>query len=141
MTPKLNNINMVTGAQAPSQQFTRQQIYTKGYQYTVASGSGNQFNPNLGGKARFLWGICLFSEAANANDLDIISLTINSEVIIDKVLWNTYNPQNTSGNASKRDQFFALPRLLSGADSVEIAYNSVNAHKINIVFYLSDERP
>lgn len=137
----IKNINMVTGATAPAQNFTRQQIYTKGYQYTVGSGSGNAFNPNLGGKARFLWGICLFSEAANANDLDLFSLTINSEVICDKVLWNTYNPQQASGNVTKKDQFFALPRLLSGSDSVEINYNSINAHKINIVFYLSDERP
>jgi hypothetical protein len=138
---QLNNINMQTGAMTAAQAYTNQQIYTKGYQYTVAIGTGNNFNPNLGGKARFLWGICLFSEVANANDLDLFSLTINSEVICDKVLWNTYNPQQLSGNVNKNNQFFALPRLLSGADSVEINYNSINAHKINVVFYLSDVRP
>lgn len=142
MTPReLNKINMGTSPQSAAQDFTRKQIYTKGFTYNVEAGAGNIFNPNLGGKARFLYGICVYSEDKFQNDLDLFSLTINSEVIADKVIWVTYNPQQATGNVDKAEQFFALPRLLSGSDSVEILYNSDQAHKLNIVFYLSDVRP
>lgn len=141
MIPNIKKFNAVTGPQSESQTFTNKQIYSKGFTYSVVSGPGNNFSPNLGGKARFLYGVLLFVEAPNANDLDTFSLTINSEVAIDKVLVSAYNPQIIGGNIFKTDQFFALPRLMSGSDSIQLNYDSINVHKIHAVFYLSDVRP
>jgi hypothetical protein len=143
MIPENNirNLSMVNGNQSKGQEFTNKQLYTRGFTYNVVSGPGNNFAPNLGGKARFLHGITIYSESNNAGDFDLFSLTINSEVIVDKVLWLNYNGQGPSGNIFKTDQFYALPRMLSGSDSVQLNYDSVNVHKIHIVFYLSDVRP
>ena len=141
MRPNIRNFNTSKGIQSESQNFTNKQLYSKGFTFNVVSGPGNNFAPNLGGKARFLYGITIYSEANNFNDFDLFSLTINSEVVIDKVLWNNYNGQGPSGNIFKTDQFYSLPRILSGADSVQLNYDSVNTHKIHIVFYLSDVRP
>lgn len=141
MRPHINKINTSTGNQQEIQAFTNKQIYSKGFEYNVVPGAGNEFSPNLGGKARFLYGIGVYNEMNNIADLDKLSLTLNSEVIVDKVLWMAYNPQGASGNIFKTDQFFALPRILSGSDAVQINWESINAHKVNIVFYLSDVRP
>lgn len=124
------------------QNFTNQQLYTKGFEYNVQAGTANQFTPQLGGKARFLWGIMVFiNEQVNWVDPDTMSLVVNSEQIIDKVIWWAYNGQSNTGNVFKERQYFPLPRFLSGADSVELTWSAINAHKINIVFYLSDVNP
>lgn len=141
MRPNINKINTSTSNQKEIQEFTNKQLYSKGFEYNVVTGAGNEFSPNLGGKARFLYGICVYSEMNNGGDLDKLSLTLNSEVIIDKVIWWSYNGQGQQGNIFKTDQFFALPRILSGSDSVQLNWESINAHKINVVFYLSDVRP
>jgi hypothetical protein len=119
------------------QDFIKGQIYSKGFEFGAQPGP-NTFNPNLGGAARRLFGLILFTENNNIFDPDLISLTINNEVIIDNVVWWAYNPQGPSGNIFKQAQYFELPRPMSGSDSVAIQYQSVNAHKIYPVFYLSD---
>ena len=121
------------------QNFTNAQIYTKGFDFNTTAGTSNTFPIQLGGKARKLHGITVYSETANVNDLDKISLVINSEQIINNVIWWAYNPQGQAGNIFKDAQYFAIPRKLSGADDCQFVVDSVNAHKIFIVFYLSDK--
>lgn len=119
------------------QKFNNQAVYTKGFTQGLQSGSSNLFNLQLGGKPRRLFGIILSVPNANQNDDDIISLTINSEIIIDKVIWKAYSPSNVH-NAFKTEQYFEIPRGLSGSDTVEMAVNAVNAHNLFIVFYLAN---
>ena len=126
------------GNQKNLQAFNNASIYTKGFAFTSQAGTVNQESINLGGKARFLHGICVYSDMANGADKDILSLVINSEQIIDNVIWWNYNPQGQSGNIFKERQFFPLQRKLSGADSTSVSLKTANAHDWFIVFFLSD---
>lgn len=121
------------------QNFNNRQIYTKGFSFTSQAGTENQESPILGGKARFLHGITVFNNSANITDEDVLSLTLNEELIISKVIWWAYNPQGAVGNIFKREQYFPLPRPLSGSDSLTTLYKTANAHNYYIVFYLSDK--
>ncbi|RTK97622.1 MAG: hypothetical protein EKK64_01035 [Neisseriaceae bacterium] len=121
------------------QDFNKGQIYTKGFEYQTEANTTNEFPIQLGGKARKLWGVTFFVEPNNVQDTDIVSLNINSEQLINNVIWWAYNPQGAVGNIFKDSQFFALPRNLSGADDTQLVWKSLNAHKIYVVFYLSDK--
>lgn len=120
------------------QQFNNASIYTKGFNFTSQANTVNSESINLGGKARFLHGICVYGDMNFGADQDILSLVINSEQLIDKVIWWSYNPQGQSGNIFKERQFFPLQRKLSGADSTTITLETQNAHTWHVVFYLSD---
>ncbi len=126
------------GNQIANQNFTNAQIYTKGFDFNTTAGTPDTFPIQLGGKARKLHGIVVFNEQNNVIDADKISLVINSEQIINNVIWWAYNPQGQAGNIFKDGQYFAIPRKLSGADDCQFVVDAVNAHKIFIVFYLSD---
>lgn len=134
LVPKINTFNFDN--QDAVQDFNQRQIYTKGFQFNPQTGV-NEFPCVLGGKARVLHGICVYSELPADND--IVSLNINSELVVDNVLWKTYNPEGQSGNIYKSDQYFKLTRSLSGSDSVQLNWNALNAKKIWIVFYLSNK--
>lgn len=121
------------------QEFNKGQIYTKGFEFNTQAGTTNEFAIQLGGKARKLWGVNFFVEPNNIQDDDKVSLNINSEQLINNVIWWAYNPQGAAGNIFKDSQFFALPRNLSGADDTQLVWQSSNAHKIYVVFYLSDK--
>lgn len=123
---------------AELQNFTNKQIYTKGFEYSTQAGTPNNFPIVLGGKCRKLHGINFFCDINSQTEEDKIGLVINQEQIINDVVWWAYNPQQFSGNVQKGNQFFALPRQLSGQDSVELNVASATSHKIFIVFYLSD---
>jgi hypothetical protein len=127
-----NNLNDI----AAIQKFNNAAIYTVGFNDTTAIGNSNSYSPKLGGKCRRLWGINIFYPTANLNDADIINLTINSEQILQNTIWKAYNP--TSGNPYKNEQFFFLPRALSGSDSIELKINAIAAHEFQVVFYLSN---
>ena len=126
------------GNQKQIQNFNNQSIYTKGFNFTTQPNTTNEESINLGGKARFLHGIVVFFDPNFGNDQDLLSLVINSEQLIDNVIWQAYNPQGAFGNIFKERQFFPLQRKLSGADSTSISLKSVNSHNWYVVFYLSD---
>lgn len=119
--------------------FVQRQIYTKGFSYKSQAGVTNSEAPQLGGKARFLHGVCFYGDFNFPIDRDIWSLTVNQEIIVDKVIWWNYNPQGQAGNFFKTEQFFALPRPLSGSDSVMSQLTTINSHDYDIVFFLSDK--
>jgi len=119
------------------QNFNNGQIYTKGFNFNTQAGT-NEFPIVLGGKARKLHGVCFYVDQANVGDPDITSLVLNSEQLIDKVIWWNYNPQGAAGNLFKQEQYFGIPRALGGSDSCQLIWNAINAHKIYIVFFLSN---
>lgn len=119
------------------QDYNNAQVYTKGFRFTTQAGVNNPFNIQLGGKCRKIHGVIFFVPTANVNDDDIISLTINQELVIDNVNWKAYSPA-TSGNTFKPNQFYELRRALSGSDTVDLQVNSVNAHNVFPIFYLSN---
>lgn len=129
-----NNFDNIKTIQA----FNNASIYTKGFSFTSQAGTDNKENINLGGKARFLHGICVYFDMNYGAEQDKLSLLINSEQLIDNVIWWNYNPQGQSGNIFKERQFFPLQRKLSGSDSTELTLKSVKAHDYHIVFFLSD---
>ena len=143
MKPKINKPHGINqndfGDVDKIQSFNKAQIYTKGFEYNTTAGTPSNFAPQLGGKARKLHGIVVFSDPNNITDADKMSLVLNSEQLINNVVWWAYNPQGAVGNIFKEGQFFSLPRPLSGADDVQIQWEAINAHKVYIVFYLSDK--
>jgi len=134
--PKLNFDNLQNQKQL--QDFYRKSIYTKGYSYTTQAGATIAPDISLGGEARKLFGIGVYSNIGNVTDEDRISLLINQEQIIDDVIWWAYNPQPSVGNIANRDQYFSIIRPLSGSDTVKFSVTAANAHKGYIVFYLSN---
>jgi hypothetical protein len=118
------------------QTYIKAQIYMKGY--TQGVNAGNNANlaniTSLGGSARKLFGIAIWVSQANVADDDTFSLKINNETIIDSVYWRTFNPQFNL----KLDQFFPLPRPLSGSDTLVMSWTAINAKTIYPIFYLSD---
>lgn len=136
--PKMINQNNF-GNQKNLQDFNNRQIYTKGFSFNSQANTTNEESIQLGGKARFLHGVCFYGDFNFAGDRDIWSLVINSEQVIDNVIWWNYNPQGQAGNIFKTDQFFGTPRPLSGADSVQSILKTLNAHPYDVVFFLSDK--
>jgi hypothetical protein len=134
--PKINESN--GSNQKEIQAFNNRQVYSKGFDFTTQAGVNGSFPCVLGGSARRLFGINLFTQDGSDALPDLVSLTINKEKIIDNVVWWSYNPANTKGNTNKPEQYYALPRSLGGSDSILLNWNSTIAHKIFIVFYLAD---
>lgn len=120
-------------------EFIRSQIYVIGQEFSPAAASTQDFNCKLGGKVRWLHGINLFLPQINLGDEDKFSLTVNNEVLIDKTIWWAYTPGGALfANIRSGDDYFKLPRPMSGNDTVTLNYQSVNAHKIYINFYCSE---
>lgn len=120
------------------QDFNNHQVYSKGFDFTTQANVNGNFNCVLGGSARRLFGITLFTQDTFDGLGDLVSLTINKEKIIDNVIWWSYNPASTKGNANKPNQFYAIPRSLGGSDTILLNWLSTAAHKVYIVFYLAD---
>jgi hypothetical protein len=125
-------------SQKDIQNFNNRQIYTKGFTFQTQAGNGNDFPVKLNGKARQLYGITIYYPQANIADEDIISLSINEENVITEAIWWNFNPQGAAGNIFKREAYFPLKRALSGTDTIQLQVNSVAAHKIYPVFWMSN---
>jgi len=124
----LDNQNMV-------QKFNRKSIYTIGFTYNTSAGGTIEPQPNLGGRARFLHGIVITIPDANKNDVEEISLNINSEQVIKTVPVQSYLP---NVNSYKEAQFYYLGKILTGADTTDLLIKATNTHSFGITFYLSD---
>lgn len=133
----LPNINS-EGNHKNVQEFNNRQIYSKGFTFNTQANTDNNFDIQLSGSARRLYGIVLFVEGNNQNDEDIISLQINEESVITNVVWFAYSPIGNGGNIFKREFFFPVSRSLSGTDTISLIWKSANAHKVYPVFYVSN---
>lgn len=133
MRPTQNNRNLDN--QNVVQKFNKKSIYTIGFTYNTSAGGTMEQQPNLGGRARFLHGIVITIPAANVNDVEEISLQINSEQVIKTAPVQAYLP---NVNIFKEAQFYFLGKILTGADTADLLVKATNAHSFGITFYLSD---
>lgn len=133
--PRLNQTNF--GNIVDLQKFNNAQVYTKGFTLGGNAGVVTKFNLDLGGMARKIHGIVVLVPIANSNDDSFISLNINQELIIDDVNVRAYIP-SSNGNPFKPNQYYALPRALSGSDTVILSINSFAANNYFLTFYLSN---
>lgn len=119
--------------------WTNKQLYQKGTPYGVQAGIANDIDIKLSGTARFFWGLAVYMDLNFLNEMDTISLSINEDKVLDKVIWWNLNPQGAVGNIFKGEQFFYLPRLLYGTDSVVLTWNAISAKNVNIVCWTSND--
>jgi len=126
------------------QNYVKSQIYVKGF--TIALGAGanpNAGNIQLGGQARFLYGIALYGGnvgSAAYPQADTFSMTINNEVIFDTV--SCYSISPLTNPRGIQDMYFPIPRPLSGSDTVQLSVTAVGALAATYwVFYLSNYAP
>jgi hypothetical protein len=101
----------------------------------------NEFPIVLNGNARQLYGITLFVDVNFMQDADIINLSINEENVITNVVWWNFTPSGGGpmpGNNFKKHAFFPIHRSLSGNDSIQLVWRSLNAHKIYPIFWISN---
>ena len=128
--------NMDKATMQEQQAYNRRQLYEKGFTVNAIANQTVEQPLQLGGSPRKFWGIIIFVPTANVNDDDVISLSVNEEIIIDKVNWKTYSPAS-SGNTFKPGEYYTLKRALSGNDSVLFTIKSINTHPVYITTYLS----
>lgn len=128
--------NFKNSNQSEIQAFNKSQIYFKGFNFGLSAGANEIANVNLGGACRRLYGITVYVQSDKTGDDDLFSLQINQEQIIDRVLWRSFCPTLVGNNSGS--QFFAIPRPLTGSDTVNIVWNATTAKKVYINFYLSN---
>lgn len=109
----------------------KKQKRCKGFQFSIATGS-NTFDIQLSGTARLLLGFLLlppdFSDPTATPDS--MTLTVNNEIVIDQVKPFLFS------NYSMDDEYYFIPRPLSGTDEIKINFqNSAAAQTWWMVVY------
>jgi hypothetical protein len=145
---KLENVMQGLNApQFPGQQvkgMTIEQIRTlvkkqnriKGYNFSVATGTQN-FNLQLSGTARILLGLSLIprnpgSDVAVTGFQDVTGVTfkVNNEIIIENL------DPNFLGNFFTNEEYYYLPRPLSGTDEITISFTNPGAtENVSLAIY------
>jgi len=119
----------------------KRQKRIKGYSFIAPAGN-SQFNLDLTGTAKIFLGIALFQKDAVEEDLrpecctqfyeiNTVQLQINNEIVIDQV-----NP-NFLTNFFNNNEYYYLPRPLSGTDEIIIKFNNSGAavEGVEVVVY------
>lgn len=109
----------------------KKQKRCKGFQFSIATGS-NTSDIQLSGTARLLLGFLLlppdFSDPSGTPDS--MTLTVNNEIVIDQVKPFLFS------NYSMDDEYYFIPRPLSGTDEIKINFqNSAAAQTWWMVVY------
>jgi hypothetical protein len=145
---KLENIMQGLNApQFPGQQvkgMTIEQIRTlvkkqnriKGYNFSVATGTQN-FNLQLSGTARILLGLSLIPRNAGTDvavtgfqDVTGVTFKVNNEIIIENL------DPNFLGNFFTNEEYYYLPRPLSGTDEITISFTNPGAtENVSLAIY------
>ena len=144
MTAGMQGLN---APQFPGQQvkgMTIEQIRTlvkkqnriKGYTFGVATGTNN-FNLQLSGTARILLGLSLIPRNPGTSiatqgfqDVTGVTLKVNNEIIIENL------DPNFLGNMFNTDEYYYLPRPLSGTDEITISFNNPGAtENVSLAIY------
>jgi len=145
---KLNDVMQGLNApQFPGQQvkgMTIEQIRTlikkqnriKGYNFSVATGTTN-YNLQLSGTARIMLGLSLIprdpgTTVATRGFQHITGVTfkVNNEIIIENL------DPNFLGNFFNTDEYYYLPRPLSGTDEITISYTNPGAtENVSLAIY------
>jgi hypothetical protein len=144
MTAGMQGLN---APQFPGQQvkgMTIEQIRTlvkkqnriKGYTFGVATGTNN-FNLQLSGTARILLGLSLIPRDPGTSiatqgfqDVTGVTFKVNNEIIIENL------DPNFLGNMFNTDEYYYLPRPLSGTDEITISFNNPGAtENVSLAIY------
>lgn len=142
--------NMMDGLNAP--QFPGQQVKglgieqirtlikkqnrIKGYNFTASTGT-TSFNLQLSGTARILLGISLIPRSSGSDvaiqgfqSITGVTFKVNNEIIIENL------DPNFLGNFFNTDEYYYLPRPLSGTDEITIQFtNPAVAEIVSLAIY------
>jgi hypothetical protein len=120
----------------------KRQKRIKGYTHTAPVGN-SQINLDLTGTARIFLGIAFYGKAKSIagspippvwyafTDIETAQLQINNEIVIDQLDPNFLTP------AFNNNEYYYLPRPLSGTDEITVKFNNtgINIETIKIVVY------
>lgn len=108
----------------------KKQNRIKGYAWSVGTGT-NSFNIQLSGTARILLGLVLIPREINTQvairgfqHITGVSLSINNELVIESL------DPNFLGNFFNTDEYYYLPRPLSGTDQITITFTNPGATEL-----------
>ena len=115
----------------------KKQVKTKGFNQSITNGFSS-FNLELSGTARVFLGFSLMPVIADAGAISItamaeeFNLTINNEIITDQTHPAFYT------NFFTDQEFYHIPRPLSGTDTITASWNNAGAVQnwIMIVYYI-----
>lgn len=112
------------------QQFIRCQKRIVGFQFTVQAGSTLTSKLDIDGTARIMLGFNLVG--AGDEQLVSFSLQVNNDLVIQPTAIS-----NLSSNFID-EEYYSIPRPLSGRDSVEVTFNNVGPQQIVTlaIFYI-----
>ena len=104
---------------------TKKQRRTKGFTFNVPTGDSTN-DITLSGTARILLGINLVG-ITNSSLVDIVSFQfkVNNEIIIDQTNPNFF----LKGNLQSQE-YYSIPRALSGTDQITITFKNSGATEI-----------
>jgi len=114
----------------------KKQNRIKGYNFTAATGT-TTFNLQLSGTARILLGLSLIPRLAGSDvaitgfqSISGVTFKVNNEIIIENL------DPNFIGNFFTNDEYYYLPRPLSGTDEISIQFtNPLAAEAVSLAIY------
>ena len=105
----------------------KKQNRIKGYNFSVVTGTNN-FNLQLSGTARILLGLALVPRTLTASIGNIgftqitgVTLKVNNEIVIENL------DPNFLTNFFNNDEYYYLPRPLSGTDEITLTFTNPGA--------------
>jgi len=105
----------------------KKQNRIKGYNFSVTTGTTN-FNLQLSGTARILLGLALVPRTATASignegfiNITGVTLKVNNEIVIENL------DPNFLTNFFNNDEYYYLPRPLSGTDEITLTFTNPGA--------------
>jgi hypothetical protein len=107
----------------------KKQNRIKGYSFSVVSGTNN-FNLQLSGTARILLGLALIPRTLTGAPLtgfqtiNTVSLKVNNEIVIENL------DPNFLAQFFQNDEYYYLPRPLSGTDEITITFTNPGATEL-----------
>jgi len=108
----------------------KKQNRIKGFNFSVATGT-QSFNLQLSGTARILLGLSLIPRAVGTDvaiqgfqDITGVTFKVNNEIIIENL------DPNFIGNFFNTDEYYYLPRPLSGTDEITISFTNPGATEL-----------
>lgn len=108
----------------------KKQNRIKGFNFSVATGT-QSFNLQLSGSARIMLGLCLIPREIGTTvatrgfqHITGVSFKVNNEIIIENL------DPNFLGNFFNTDEYYYLPRPLSGTDEITITFTNPGATEL-----------
>lgn len=111
--------------------YIKRQKKCKGESYALSTGDNTGLIVTLPGVARVWLGFALkLTALGGAASSGLVTLTINNEVVIKDVFVDFYTNEFTD------EEYFFMPRPLSGQDDIEFSVKGVNdKYTLNVINY------